>query len=94
MRLVERVRTRNAHRRAVNMHRSHTGTTTALWPRGAKELVMFSWAIGFFIVALIAAVLGFGGLAASAAGIAKIIFIVALILAIISFVAGRRPPLT
>jgi len=29
--------------------------------------------------------------AASAAGIAKIIFIVALILAVISFVAGRRP---
>ena len=52
---------------------------------------MFSWAIAFFVIALIAAIFGFTGLAVSAAGIAKIIFIVALILAIISFAAGRRP---
>jgi uncharacterized membrane protein YtjA (UPF0391 family) len=52
---------------------------------------MFSWAIAFFVIALIAAIFGFTGLAVSAAGIAKIIFIVALILAIVSFVAGRRP---
>ena len=52
---------------------------------------MFSWAIAFFVIALIAAVFGFFGLAASAAGIAKIIFVVALILALVSFVAGRRP---
>jgi uncharacterized membrane protein YtjA (UPF0391 family) len=51
---------------------------------------MFSWAIIFFIVALVAAVLGFGGLAASAAGAAKIVFFVALILAIVGFVMGRR----
>jgi uncharacterized membrane protein YtjA (UPF0391 family) len=51
---------------------------------------MFSWAIAFFVVALLAAIFGFGGLAASAAGIAKIIFLVALILAIVSFFAGRR----
>jgi uncharacterized membrane protein YtjA (UPF0391 family) len=51
---------------------------------------MISWAIAFFVIALIAAVFGFGGLAASAVGIAKIIFIVALIMAIVSFVAGRR----
>jgi len=38
---------------------------------------MFSWAIAFFVIALIAAVFGFFGLAASAAGIAKIIFVVA-----------------
>ena len=56
-----------------------------------KEPIMFSWAIAFFVIALIAAVFGFFGLAASAAGIAKIIFVVALILALISFVAGRRP---
>jgi len=52
---------------------------------------MFSWAIAFFIIALLAAVFGFVGIAASAAGIAKIIFVVALVLAIVSFVAGRRP---
>lgn len=51
---------------------------------------MFSWAIAFFIIALLAAVFGFTGLAVSAAGIAKIIFVVALILAVVSLVAGRR----
>jgi uncharacterized membrane protein YtjA (UPF0391 family) len=53
---------------------------------------MFSWAIAFFIIALIAAIFGFGGIAASAVGIAKIIFVVALILAIVSLLAGRRRP--
>jgi len=52
---------------------------------------MFSWAIAFFIIALIAAIFGFTGLAVGAAGIAKIIFVVALVLAIISFAAVRRP---
>jgi uncharacterized membrane protein YtjA (UPF0391 family) len=56
-----------------------------------EEFIMFSWAIAFFVIALIAAIFGFGGLAASAAGIAKIIFVVALILAAISFFVGRRP---
>jgi uncharacterized membrane protein YtjA (UPF0391 family) len=56
-----------------------------------RSKTMFSWAIAFFVIALIAAVFGFTGIAASAAGIAKIIFVVALILAIVSFVAGRRP---
>src|SRR5262245_44077005 len=55
------------------------------------EIAMFSWAIAFFVIALIAAIFGFFGIAASAAGIAKIIFVVALILALVSFVAGRRP---
>jgi len=52
---------------------------------------MFSWAIAFLIIALLAAVFGFTGLAVSAAGIAKIVFVVALILAVVSLVAGRRP---
>jgi uncharacterized membrane protein YtjA (UPF0391 family) len=54
---------------------------------------MLRWAIGFFIVALIAAFFGFGGVAAGAAGIAKILFFGFLILAVVSLVAGllRRP---
>jgi uncharacterized membrane protein YtjA (UPF0391 family) len=52
---------------------------------------MFSWALAFFVVALIAGVFGFFGLAASAAGIAKVIFFVALILAVVSFAMNRRP---
>lgn len=51
---------------------------------------MLYWAVVFFVIALIAAVFGFGGIAASAVGIAKILFFVFLILAIVSFVVGRR----
>ncbi|MQT14071.1 DUF1328 domain-containing protein [Segnochrobactrum spirostomi] len=57
---------------------------------------MMGWAITFLVIALIAAVLGFGGIAGTAIGIAKIIFAVALVLFVISLVyglvAGRRPP--
>jgi uncharacterized membrane protein YtjA (UPF0391 family) len=49
---------------------------------------MLRWALGFFIVALIAAFLGFGGIAASAAGIAKILFFGFIILAALALVAG------
>jgi len=41
---------------------------------------MLRWALAFFIVALIAAVFGFTGTAAAAAGIAKILFFVFVIL--------------
>lgn len=36
---------------------------------------MLRWTITFLVIALIAAVLGFGGIAGAAAGIAKIIFL-------------------
>ncbi len=45
---------------------------------------MLNWAITFFVVALIAAILGFGGVAVAAAGIAKIFFVVFLVLFVIS----------
>jgi uncharacterized membrane protein YtjA (UPF0391 family) len=48
---------------------------------------MLRWAIAFFIIALIAAVLGFGGIAVAAAGIAKIIFYIFLALFIISLIS-------
>ncbi len=50
------------------------------------SFVMLNWAILFLIVALVAAVLGFGGIAGTAIGIAKIIFVVAIILFLISAV--------
>ena len=40
---------------------------------------MLRWAMGFLVLALIAALLGFGGLASTSAGIAKTLFIVFLI---------------
>lgn len=57
---------------------------------------MLGWALTFLIIALIAAALGFGGIAGTAVGIAKLIFFVAIVLFVISLiyglVAGRRPP--
>lgn len=51
---------------------------------------MLGWSLTFLIFALIAAALGFGGLASSAAGIAKILFFAFLALAAVSLLTGRR----
>ena len=48
---------------------------------------MLRWPLGFFVVALIAAVLGFGGIAATAAGIGQFIFYVFLVLFAVSLLA-------
>lgn len=50
---------------------------------------MLSWALTFLVVALIAAALGFGGIAGTAAGIAKVLFFVFLVLFLISLVVPR-----
>jgi len=47
---------------------------------------MLRYAIGFFIVALVAALLGFGGIAFAAAGIAKILFYIFLVLFLVTLV--------
>ena len=52
------------------------------------ENKMLGWALTFLVIALIAALLGFGGVAGTAVGIAKIIFFVAIVLFLISAVAG------
>lgn len=51
---------------------------------------MLSWALLFAIIALIAAVLGFGVVAGTAALIARICFFVFLVLFVISLLSGRR----
>ena len=53
-----------------------------------EELNMLSWAITFLIIALIAGVLGFGGIMSASAGIAKILFVVFLILFLVSMIAN------
>jgi uncharacterized membrane protein YtjA (UPF0391 family) len=59
------------------------------------EQIMLGWALTFLIVALVAAVLGFGGIAGVSIEIAKIIFFVAVVLflisAIVGIVRGRSP---
>lgn len=46
---------------------------------------MLSWSLTFFVLAVVAAIFGFTGIAVAAAGIAKILFVVFLILFIASF---------
>jgi uncharacterized membrane protein YtjA (UPF0391 family) len=60
-----------------------------------RRFLMLSWALTFFIVAIIAAVLGFTTIAGAAAGIAKILFFIFLVLTLVALVAGAlrgRPP--
>ena len=54
---------------------------------------MLSWALAFFIIAIISAVFGFTCIAAGSAEIAKILFVVFVVLFLVSLVAGllRRP---
>ena len=49
---------------------------------------MLGWAIAFFILAIVAAALGFGGIAGAAAGIAKILFFVGLAIVALFIVLG------
>ncbi|MBF0490052.1 MAG: DUF1328 domain-containing protein [Candidatus Omnitrophica bacterium] len=51
---------------------------------------MLNWAVTFFVVAIIAALLGFTSIAGSAIDIAKVLFFVFLVLAVVSFLFGRR----
>jgi len=53
---------------------------------------MIRWAVTFFIIAIIAGLLGFSGIAGTAVNIAWILFVVGLVLAIVFTVIGRRPP--
>ncbi|MBN9521005.1 DUF1328 domain-containing protein [bacterium] len=53
---------------------------------------MLRWAIVFFVVALIAALFGFGGIAGDAAWIGQVLLVVFLILAVVSMILGRRSP--
>lgn len=58
---------------------------------------MLWWAVVFFIIAIVAAIFGFGGIAAGAMVIAKVLFVIFLILFVLSLlvylVRGRRPRL-
>lgn len=49
---------------------------------------MLRWALGFFLIAIIAAIFGFGGIAIAAAGIAKILFFLFVILFLVALVGG------
>jgi uncharacterized membrane protein YtjA (UPF0391 family) len=51
---------------------------------------MLHWSLMFLVFALIAFILGFGGLAGAAVGIAKVFFFVFLVVWLIAFLTSRR----
>jgi uncharacterized membrane protein YtjA (UPF0391 family) len=71
-------------RRAALLYRAVTRTEA--WKKEVH--VMLSWVVTFLIIALIAGILGFGGIAGASIEIAKVIFFIAVILFLISAVVG------
>src|SRR3977135_4085150 len=69
---------RDAHCRADRRNRK--------WK--SKVLIMLSWVVTFLVIALIAGILGFGGIAGASVEIAKTIFFIAVVLFLISAVVG------
>ena len=57
---------------------------------------MLYWSAVFFVIAIVAAILGFGGITIISVEIAKILFFIFLVLFIVSLIGsligGRRPP--
>jgi uncharacterized membrane protein YtjA (UPF0391 family) len=51
---------------------------------------MLSYAWIFLVIAIVAAIFGFGGIAATSAGIAKALFYIFLAIFIVSLLLGRR----
>jgi uncharacterized membrane protein YtjA (UPF0391 family) len=49
---------------------------------------MLQWALAFFLIAILAGIFGFGGIAVASAGIAKLLFFLFLVLFLISLVVG------
>lgn len=75
-----------------NLDEPEKGTGCDVFFHYGKERLMFRWGIIFLVIALIAAALGFGSLAGTAAWAAKIVFVVGIILFLVSLFTGRRRP--
>ena len=54
---------------------------------------MLQWAVIFLVIAIIAGLLGFSGIAGTATNIAWILFVVGLVLALVFYLRGRTPRL-
>jgi uncharacterized membrane protein YtjA (UPF0391 family) len=53
-----------------------------------EDRAMLSWVVTFLVIALIAGILGFGGIAGASIEIAKAVFFIAVVLFLISAVVG------
>lgn len=62
---------------------------------GGKKMLLY-WAVIFLVLAIIAAIFGFGAVAATGIGIAKVLFWIFVVLFIVSLIAGygKRPGVT
>lgn len=68
---------------------AHSKRSTLTMVKGEAYV---SLGIIFLVIALIAAALGFGGLAGTAAWAAKIVFVVGIIIFLVSLFTGRKRP--
>jgi uncharacterized membrane protein YtjA (UPF0391 family) len=57
---------------------------------------MLGWALTFLIIAIVAGILGFGGIASASVGIAQVLFFVFLLVFLVTLLMhlmrGRTPP--
>jgi len=53
-----------------------------------EGIIMLRWAVIFLVIALVAALFGFTGIASAAAGIAKFLFFLFLVICLVLFIAG------
>src|SRR5262245_12493923 len=67
---------------------STSGTKIALEKGMEDRMLSYAWI--FLVIAIIAAIFGFGGIAAASAGIAKLLFYIFLAIFIITLLLGRR----
>jgi uncharacterized membrane protein YtjA (UPF0391 family) len=60
-----------------------------------KEGIMLSWSLAFFVIALVAALLGLGGVAGMSADIGWLFAVLAVVLLVVTLLTGRgsRPPI-
>jgi uncharacterized membrane protein YtjA (UPF0391 family) len=77
-----------AERCAPNPFSQSTGRAIAILLSGGFPMLHYAWI--FLVLAIIAAIFGFGGIAVAAAGIAKVLFFIFIALFIIGLLTGRR----
>jgi uncharacterized membrane protein YtjA (UPF0391 family) len=58
----------------------------------SKDCNMLRYALIFLVLALVASVLGFGGIAGDAAWIARVLLVIFVVMFLVSLVMGRRAP--
>jgi uncharacterized membrane protein YtjA (UPF0391 family) len=57
-------------------------------PSGKRDFPMLRLALFFLVVSIVAAIFGFGGIAAATADIARILFFIAVVVFVVFLVAG------